>query len=196
MVATQSVRRARSRSKIACPSAAPSVGSVPEPSSSRSTRLIGVAVEMASETRRRCDRNVLTSSIRDCSSPMSQTTWSNQGMLVPSAAGTGSPAIARSATSPAVLMATVFPPMLGPVTRRSGFSASSSRSSGTGSCGISPRAWRSTRIGWRAPRSRSERSPVSRGRDPRTACVQDATACAASSRARHSRSRDRAWRSR
>ena len=63
-----------------------------------------------------CPENVLRLASIDCSSPMSAKSDWNTGTREPSAAGMRSPAWAISASSPAVLSATVLPPVFGPVT--------------------------------------------------------------------------------
>ena len=65
-----------------------------------------------------CAENVLRLASIDCSSPMSAKSERNTGSRDPSAAGIRSPACAISASSPAVLSATVLPPVFGPVISR------------------------------------------------------------------------------
>ena len=62
-----------------------------------------------------CAENVLRLASIDCSSPMSAKSERNTGSRDPSAAGMRSPACAIIASSPAVLSATVLPPVFGPV---------------------------------------------------------------------------------
>ena len=62
-----------------------------------------------------CAENVLRLASIDCSSPMSAKIDRNTGSRDPSAAGIRSPACAISASRPAVLSATVLPPVFGPV---------------------------------------------------------------------------------
>ena len=62
-----------------------------------------------------CAENVLRLASIDCSSPMSAKIDRKTGSREPSAAGMRSPACAISASSPAVLSATVLPPVFGPV---------------------------------------------------------------------------------
>ena len=62
-----------------------------------------------------CAEKVLRLAEIDCSSPMSANTLLNTGTCEPSAAGISSPACAISDSSPAVLSATVLPPVFGPV---------------------------------------------------------------------------------
>ena len=63
-----------------------------------------------------CAENVLRLASIDCSSPMSAKIDRNTGSRDPSAAGIRRPACAISASRPAVLSATVLPPVFGPVT--------------------------------------------------------------------------------
>ena len=77
-----------------------------------------------------CDENVLRLASIDCSSPMSANTDRNTGSLA-TVAGRCRPACAISANSPAVLSATVLPPVFGPVISRTRFGGSSSTSTGT-----------------------------------------------------------------
>ena len=62
-----------------------------------------------------CAENVLRLASIDCSSPMSANIDRKTGSRDPSAAGMRRPACAISASSPAVLSATVLPPVFGPV---------------------------------------------------------------------------------
>ena len=107
-----------SRVRIAWASAAPSVGSVPAPSSSKSTRSWGVTscmmLTMFTMWLEKVDR--LCS--MDCSSPMSAKTCSNTASSVPMSAGTCRPAWAMRVNRPTVLRVTVLPPVLGPVMTR------------------------------------------------------------------------------
>src|SRR5208282_3701551 len=105
-----------SSSRMARPSAAPSAGSVPAPSSSSKTSECCVASPRSCEIRRTCDENVESDCSRLCSSPISASTWSKTGSCEPSAAGTCRPLCAMIASKPTVLSATVFPPVFGPVT--------------------------------------------------------------------------------
>ena len=80
VVATVIVPRAVSSSRIAQPSAAPSIGSVPEPSSSMSTSESAVASRRISARFFRCALNVDRLASIDCSSPTSANTSSNTAM--------------------------------------------------------------------------------------------------------------------
>ena len=91
-----------SSSRIARPSAAPSVGSVPAPSSSSSTSDCEVALARISLIRRTCDENVESDCSRLCSSPMSASTSSKIGNCEPSPAGTCRPDWAMIASRPTV----------------------------------------------------------------------------------------------
>ena len=81
-----------------------------------------------------CHEKVLRLAAIDCSSPMSAKTELNTGRREPSAAGMCRPACAISASSPAVLSATVLPPVLGPVMTSTDVGGTSRRSTGTGAC--------------------------------------------------------------
>ena len=107
--------RVRKRSTMATPSAPPSIGSVPDPTSSSSTSA-GVCRSRSIDTMLlMCAENVLRLASIDCSSPMSAKTDRNTGTREPSAAGIRRPACAIIARRPAVLSATVLPPVFGPV---------------------------------------------------------------------------------
>ncbi|OPZ64523.1 MAG: hypothetical protein BWY85_01118 [Firmicutes bacterium ADurb.Bin506] len=95
--------------------AAPSCGSVPAPSSSRSTRESESASRRVSMIWVRCDENVDRLCSMLCSSPMSANTLPNTAISVPGSAGTCSPAWAISVSRPTVLSVTVLPPVFGPV---------------------------------------------------------------------------------
>ena len=96
-------------------SAAPSVGSVPAPSSSTSTRVPSAEFLTISTMLRMWELNVDRLCSMLCSSPMSAKMFSNTGTLLFSAAGMKSPACAIRHSSPTVLSVTVLPPVLGPV---------------------------------------------------------------------------------
>ncbi len=104
-----------SQSRIAIPSAAPSSGSVPAPSSSSRTRESDPTLSSISVTcftwALKVDR--LCSML--CSSPISAKSSPITPRTDPSAAGIGNPIHPRIAHTPAVLRATVLPPVLGPV---------------------------------------------------------------------------------
>ena len=98
--------------------AAPSVGSVPAPSSSRSTRLllshtlnISIMLVIWAE-------NVESDCSMLCSSPMSTSTRPNTDISLSSAAGIIIPHMAIRVRSPMVFSVTVLPPVLGPVMTR------------------------------------------------------------------------------
>ena len=103
---------------MAMASAAPSVGSVPAPSSSNRAkereltwpRMSTMLVIWEEKVERLCSM--------DCSSPMSANTSSNTESSVPSSAGTCRPACIISVNRPTVLSVTVLPPVLGPVITR------------------------------------------------------------------------------
>ena len=99
-------------------SAAPSVGSVPEPSSSKSTRDLPLMFFRINTILDMCDENVDRLSSMLCSSPISASTLSKTQTSEPLSAGIGSPAIVIRTRSPHVLRDTVLPPVLGPVTIR------------------------------------------------------------------------------
>ena len=100
---------------IALARADPSSGSVLEPSSSSSTSEDGVATPRMSTTLRMWELKVETDSSMLCWSPTSAYTPSNTGRELPSPAGRCSPDWCISARSPRVFIATVLPPVLGPV---------------------------------------------------------------------------------
>src|ERR1051326_6995856 len=99
----------------AAASAAPSSGSVPDPSSSSSTSERSVALSSTRLRRTRYAEKVERCSSSDWSSPMSTWKASTIGMIVPSAAGTGRPLIAIATRMPVVFSATVLPPAFGPL---------------------------------------------------------------------------------
>src|SRR6185436_18148897 len=89
-------------SRRAIDSAAPSSGSVPEPSSSSRTSASGPAASQASLSRRSRPLKVERSARRSCSSPTVATRERRNGTRLPGAAGTGSPHWAISARRPTV----------------------------------------------------------------------------------------------
>ena len=97
-------------------SAAPSTGSVPEPSSSISTSEFGVICVSIEEMFAMCAENVESDCSIDCSSPMSAKTLSKKPIFASSRHGTKSPDFAIRQRSPVVFSETVLPPVLGPVT--------------------------------------------------------------------------------
>ena len=111
--------------------AAPSVGSVPAPSSSKSTRSRGVTAFMISTMLVMWPEKVDRLCSMLCSSPISAYTWSNTLSVVPRLAGTCRPLCAISVSSPTVFSVTVLPPVLGPVTIRVVKSSPIHRSQGT-----------------------------------------------------------------
>ena len=82
-----------------------------------------------------CQPNVLRLAAMDCSSPMSANTDLNTGTLESGSAGTCRPACAISASRPAVLSATVLPPVLGPVMSSVVYGGTSLMSTGVGASG-------------------------------------------------------------
>ncbi len=100
---------------IAIASAPPSSGSVPAPASSSRTSAGSSSALSIATMLAMWPENVLRLAAIDCSSPMSAKTVRNTGICEPSAAGISSPACAMSDSSPAVLSATVLPPVFGPV---------------------------------------------------------------------------------
>ena len=123
---------------------------MPAPASSSSTsdgsaRALSIATMFAM-----CAENVLRLAEIDCSSPMSAKTVRNTGICDPPAAGISSPACAISDSSPAVLSATVLPPVFGPVMTSTRAGGMSRTSTGTGH-----------------PRIRPRPGPASAGSDPR-----------------------------
>ena len=89
VVAIVKTPRAVSASRIAPPNAAPSAGSVPDPSSSMSTRLSAVAPARISPRLRRCALNVDRLAWIDCSSPMSAKQSSKIAMRLSAPTGAG-----------------------------------------------------------------------------------------------------------
>ena len=104
-----------SQSRRAIPRAAPSSGSVPAPSSSSRTRELGLKFSSISVTCLTCALKVERLCSMLCSSPMSAKSSSMRPSTEPSAAGMGNPIHPRITQTPAVLRATVLPPVLGPV---------------------------------------------------------------------------------
>ena len=92
----------------------PSAGSVPDPSSSRSTRLSGPAFFKISSTFVIWAENVDRFSERFCPSPISHSTRLFIQRTA-SSHGTWSPHCAIIQNSPTVFIATVLPPVFGPV---------------------------------------------------------------------------------
>ena len=103
-------------SSSAWASADPSVGSVPAPSSSRSTSVPGPPAATIRMIERRWPENVESDWAIDCSSPMSAKTSSQTGRRLPAAAGMCRPAWCMRLSSPSVRSVTVLPPVFGPVT--------------------------------------------------------------------------------
>ena len=79
-----------------------------------------------------CHENVLRLAAIDCSSPMSANTDRKTGSVESGSAGMCRPACAISASSPAVLIATVLPPVFGPVMSSAVVGGSITMSTGTG----------------------------------------------------------------
>ena len=120
--------------------AAPSCGSVPAPSSSsRISEQLSASRSMRT-MREMWLENVDRLCCRLCSSPMSAWTRAKTASMEPSSAGTNRPAVAMSDSSPAVLSATVLPPVFGPV--MSSRSNSSPRSSVIGTTSPRNNGWR------------------------------------------------------
>ena len=122
-------------SKMAIASAAPSTGSVPDPSSS-----INISFWADFSLAESCsismiftiwDENVDNDCSMLCSSPTSTSTWSNIDISLPSDTGISNPHMLMSVRRPTVFKATVFPPVFGPVTTRVSKSIPSSTSIGT-----------------------------------------------------------------
>ena len=116
VVATVRAPKSFTYCKTAVASAAPSVGSVPAPSSSNSTSEFGVNCFKMFTILVICDENVLKLCSMLCSSPISANMLSNTQMSVPSAAGIARPQAVIRHKRPTVLSVTVLPPVLGPVT--------------------------------------------------------------------------------
>ena len=188
VVATTSAPRWRKCCTMAVARAPPSLGSVPVPTSSSSTSA-GSASSRSIDTRLvMCAEKVLRLAVIDCSSPMSANTLRNTGSRAV-AAGTCRPAWAISAKSPAVLSATVLPPVLGPVMSSTRLGGSRRTSTGTA---------RSS-SGCRAPVSSREVSAVNAGSMPFTRALCRALACSTSTAEATSRSTRRSagrWRKR
>ena len=128
-------------SRIALASAEPSSASVLVPSSSRSTSDSGVACARMSITLRICELKVDTDCSILCWSPTSAYTPSNTGRTLPSFAGICNPAWCISASKPTFFIATVLPPVFGPVTTSTDQSGPTLTLTGTASLPSS---------GWRA----------------------------------------------
>ena len=121
----------RQYSIMATARAAPSVGSVPAPSSSKRMRdasshsdiMLTILLIWAEKVERFCSML--------CSSPISARIWLNTGRLLPSSAGICNPHWFMAASRPMVFMDTVLPPVLGPVITRVSKLSPSSRLMGT-----------------------------------------------------------------
>ena len=103
------------RLRIAIASAAPSVGSVPAPSSSKRQRESGSAFAMISTMFFMWEEKVERLCSMLCSSPMSAKTSLNTGMREFTAAGMCMPDWPMRASRPTVFRETVLPPVFGPV---------------------------------------------------------------------------------
>ncbi len=101
---------------MAIPSAAPSTGSVPAPSSSNSTRESWSAFSKIFTVFTMWAEKVLKLCSILCSSPISAKISWNTASLLPSRAGMWSPACPIRDKSPTVFKETVLPPVFGPVT--------------------------------------------------------------------------------
>ena len=143
-------------SRMAMARAAPSVGSVPAPSSSKSTRLSGVICFKKDTMFVMWEEKVLRLCSMLCSSPMSANTLVNTPSSERSRAGMWRPAWPIRVKSPTVFRETVFPPVLGPVMMSRSKSSPSVREMGTTDFG--------SRRGWRPWRIRILRSLLKRGR--------------------------------
>ena len=102
-------------SSIAIARAAPSVGSVPAPISSKSIRLWVSALLRISTVLVICELKVLRLCSILCSSPISANISLKTAISECSNAGMLSPACAIRVRSPTVFKETVLPPVLGPV---------------------------------------------------------------------------------
>ena len=117
--------------KIAIASAAPSVGSVPAPSSSKIHRECSSALSNMEMVFVMCAENVERFCSMLCSSPISAYTSVNTPSSERSSAGMCSPDCPISVKSPTVFRETVFPPVFGPVTIKRSKSAPKWTSIGT-----------------------------------------------------------------
>ena len=95
-------------------SASPSLGSVPEPTSSNKTRESFVAYLHTSACFFICDEKEDKEDSTDCSSPISTNTRSKNGITA-SLQGIGIPQYVISVNKPMIFMDTVLPPVFGPV---------------------------------------------------------------------------------
>ena len=102
-------------SRIASPSAAPSCGSVPAPSSSSSINESASASLRIETMFPMWEENVERFCSIDCSSPMSLRTFAAIASSESGEAGMGMTDWVISVNSPIVFKVTVFPPVLGPV---------------------------------------------------------------------------------
>ncbi len=103
---------------MAIASAAPSVGSVPAPSSSKRHREFSSAFFRMETILVIWEEKVLRLCSMLCSSPISAKTSVNRDSSERSRAGIWSPAWPIRVKSPTVFSETVLPPVLGPVTTR------------------------------------------------------------------------------
>ncbi len=156
VVVTTRAPDSTSRSRTARASAAPWAGSVPAPSSSTSTSVSAETSEITRLSSSIWPEKVERSASTVWRSPTIAMTREKKSTRDPSAQGTGIPERTNRQASPSVLSATVFPPVLGPVSTRHGVSRSTARLFATTATS------RSTRIGWRdSRRSMAARSPTS-----------------------------------
>ena len=130
--------------------AAPCKGSVPVPTSSRSTTLPSSASSIMLDMRDRCDEKVDIELSIDCSSPISTRILDAKGNMDDLSAETGMPDRAIRIKRPAVLIVIVLPPALGPVITITLFSPSREKSSGT-TFPMAPSLCWATSRGWAAP---------------------------------------------
>ncbi len=172
------------------PSAPPSTGSVPAPSSSSSTSAGISSVRSIAAMLVTCHENVLRLASIDCSSPMSAKIVRKTGSAEPASAGMCRPHCAISARSAAVLSATVLPPVFGPVMTSTRVGGISLTSTATGSRSRATRVPPSSRVrettagissGWRAPVSSRRPSVDSPGALARQAAARRALAWTTSS---------------
>ena len=131
MVETVLAPSAASRISIAFASAAPSIGSVPAQSSSKSTSESSSACSVTDIMLTICDENVESDCSMLCSSPISAKTFENIATRLPSSVGIISPHIVIRVKSPIVLRVTVLPPVLGPVITSVSYSLPNSTVIGT-----------------------------------------------------------------
>ena len=158
VVAMVAIPRSARSSRMARARAEPSSGSVLVPISSSSTSDEAVASPRMSITFLMCELNVETDCSMLCRSPTSAYMPSYTGSELPFSAETCRPDWCMAARSPTVFIATVLPPVFGPVMTRTDQSGPTVRSTGTAS---------SPSRGWRADRSLRPSTSDLIGRIPR-----------------------------